>query len=278
MDCLRTLSLALGLGCFVAGCTTVTGLPVTEPVDPRLVHKADENTTPRDPKPSTCVGWGNFAMKMAASDAYGPAEKEQLYEEARKDYQRALKLDPDFLPAYEALANLYVTTGDMPRAVEAYQKAIKKNDHEPRLWFELGMCYARQKEWEPAIHNLQSACNLEPENRQYANTLGFCLARAGRYDESLACFQKAVGEAMAHYNLARMLQHMQQGELSRQQLELALRIEPGLEPAQAMLTQLQGTPPSTEIAPAAARPGVALGFETIDDAASQTAAQAKLAN
>ena len=44
---------------------------------------------------------------------------------------------------------------------------------------------------------------------------------------------------MAHYQLARMLQHMQQPELCKQQLVLALQNEPGLEAAQKLLTLVQ---------------------------------------
>jgi tetratricopeptide (TPR) repeat protein len=268
MDCLRTLPLALGVACFALGCTHVTGLPVTEPVDPRRVHKVEEQDLPRrDPKPSTCVGCAEFRVQMATTDPHATAaDKQRLYDEARRAYQQAIRIDPNYLPAYEGLGKLYVLINDYPRAVETYHKALKKNEKEPRLWFELGMCYARQKQWEPAIKDLQTAWSLDPENRQYADTLGFCLARAGRYDESLACFRKAVGEAMAHYNLARMLHHMHQDGLSQQQLAQALRVDPDLEPAQEMLAQLQGPPPTPTSPP---RPAIALGFESIDDAASQ---------
>jgi tetratricopeptide (TPR) repeat protein len=255
-------------------------LPVTGPIDPGLVHKADENLPKRDPKPSTCVGCGDFRMQMATDPRCSPADKERLYEEARKAYQQAIRLDPDYAPGYEGLANLYVVIGDYSHAIDTFQKVLKKHDREARLWYELGMCYARQKQWEPAINHLQTACNLEPESRPYANTLGFCLARAGRFDESLACFRKAVGEGMAHYNLARMLHHMKQEELCQQQLQLALQANPDFEPAQELLAQLQGRPlpgtdpgPATAEAPAAApspsRPVIALGFESIDDAAAE---------
>ncbi len=259
------LSLALGLACLGVGCTHVSGIPVTEPIDPKLVHKADdENLPPRDPKPVTCVGWADFTMKTTEDPRCGEADRERICDLARRAYQQALRLDPDYLPAYEGLARLYITIKDYPRAVETYQKAIKKHDQESRLWFELGMCYARQKQWDLAIDNLRNASRLDPENRQYANTLGFCLARAGRYDESLACFRQAVGEAMAHYNLARMLEHLQQPERSREELQLALQVQPDLEPARQMLADLQPPP-----AQAPSRPAVALGFETIDDAAAQ---------
>jgi tetratricopeptide (TPR) repeat protein len=102
------------------------------------------------------------------------------------------------------------------------------------------MCYARKKEWTPAVQDFQKAVELDPENRPFANTLGFALARAGQYDESLRCFARLQGEAMAHYQLARMLQHLQQTDLCRQHLELALAKDPKLDAARQMKDPLDG--------------------------------------
>src|SRR5207253_2655498 len=96
----------------------------------------------------------------------------------------------------------------------------------------------RRKEWEPAGDAMGHAADLEPTNRQYANVLGFCLARAGRYDQSLAYFTRVVGEARAHFNVGRMMMHNGQADAARQQLELALQREPNLAEARELLAQL----------------------------------------
>ena len=88
------------------------------------------------------------------------------------------------------------------------------------LWYELGMTHSRRKEWERALEALNRAAELDPDNRRYNLTLGHCLSRAGAYDQDFACFRKTLGEAQAHYRVARMMHHMKQYDLSRQQLQL----------------------------------------------------------
>jgi tetratricopeptide (TPR) repeat protein len=194
----------------------------------------------RKPQPETCVALGRLAEEAANQPGRPPADQQQLREQARKAYQQALDLEPNHVPALAALARLYATAGDYGRAVPAYRKAVKVQPKDAALWYDLGMCHARHKQWEPALVNLRAAVELDPENRQYGNALGFCLARAGCYEESLACFRRSVGEAGAHYNLARMLHHVNQEELSKQHLRLALQAKPDLAPAEQLLAELEG--------------------------------------
>ncbi len=85
----------------------------------------------------------------------------------------------------------------------------------------------------------RAAGSGEPRLSQHAGRL---LAQVGRYPESLDCFVRSSGDALGHYRLARTLQHLQQPELSRQYLELALQKNPNLAMAQAMRTEMDGPP------------------------------------
>jgi tetratricopeptide (TPR) repeat protein len=245
MDGLRTYCWAFVLLCGGLGC--VHQIEETRTLGPSPANEVakQEELPKRQPKASTCVALATFREQMAADPKCGGTERERLHDEARKAYTQALRIDPNCLAAHLGLAKLYVTIGDNARAVETFQKALEVHPKEPQLWFEFGMYYARQQQWELAVKNLETASELEPENRQYVNTIGFCLARAGHYDESLAYFQKAVGEGMAHYNVARMLHHLKQDELCRQHLRLALQASPDLDPAWQLLAELEtpGTPP-----------------------------------
>ncbi len=74
--------------------------------------------------------------------------------------------------------------------------------------------------------------------------LGYCLGRAGKTDEALVVFTRRVGEARAHYNLTRMLHHMNQDTEARQHLQAAVKADPQFDPAQRMLAQLEGPEPA----------------------------------
>ena len=81
------------------------------------------------------------------------------------------------MPAYESLASLYGNLKDHSHAVAIYRKATQMFPNEPRIFYELGKCYGGDKEWEPAIQSLARAVELDPENRQYVDTLGWMQAR-----------------------------------------------------------------------------------------------------
>jgi tetratricopeptide (TPR) repeat protein len=256
MDCHKSLFLTLGLlGSAAAGCQhQVQSVPLpsaqaynTTPTPPPATVAVTTNVTAkpadlpkRQPRPATCVAFGDFLAREANSAEQSAVQKQQLREQARKAYQQALTLDEKYLPALQELAVLYVAMDDHAHAVGTLQKALQFYPQDAKLWYELGMCHSRQKEWQPALEALGKAVERDPENRQYVNTLGYALARAGRYDESLACFGRVNGEAKAHYNLARMLRHMDQPELTRQHLELALQKDPELADAKSLLGEMNG--------------------------------------
>jgi tetratricopeptide (TPR) repeat protein len=227
----------------VLGCKTqqTSQNPVIATPSGQIVSTAPvikEKELPKhDPQPSLLVAYGDFQAREAAGRT--PVEQEQYYDHARRAYQKALEQDPNNLPALQSLAHLYVAIKDHDRANATYQRALKAYPKDASLWFELGVYQTKCREWDPAVQNLRQALALDPENRFYANWLGNCLARAGRYDDSLACFQQFVGQAQAHYNVARMQVHMQQEEAARQQLRLALQADPKHEEARLLLTKLE---------------------------------------
>jgi tetratricopeptide (TPR) repeat protein len=250
MDGRASVVLALGLLTGVLGCNPQGPLPlVSSTAEPPKPVAPATDLPPADGRPkkahaSTFVAAGELAEKGSQDAARTPADRANMLEQARKAYLQAIATDPNYLPAHTALANLYLTQGDQERCFAAYQKVLKAHPKEASLWYGLGMCYSRLKRWDEAVANLRKAHELDPDNRPYANTLGYCLARAGRYEESLGCFRELVGEAQAQYNLARMLHHLKRDDLSRQHLQLALRAEPQLAPARQLLAQLNGAAPA----------------------------------
>ncbi len=248
MECLHIATIArrrvrflapclfLGLGCYPQA-----SLPLAPSNSPLAAAKditADKDLPKRKPQASTCVAFGDLEFKGALDATRTPAQKEQALEMARRYYQQALKTDGKCLDAYVGLARTYEELGDHNAAVTAYQKGLKVFPKQASLWYELGMCQARHKEWSPAVEQLQKASELDADNRIYSHTLAYTLARAGRYDESFACFTKTLGEAQAHYNIARMLHHLHQDEACKQRLQQALQADPTLQPAKQLLTQL----------------------------------------
>jgi tetratricopeptide (TPR) repeat protein len=249
--------LSLGLLAFAGGCAhdVASQHLVTSPSSPppdAVVHKA-QDLPKRQPMPATLVSFGDVYQRGAAEPGRTAAQKEQMLDQARKAYQQALKLDPKHVPAYVSLARLYESTDDHERAVASYRKALDLKPKDAELWHDLGMCQARKKEWDKALQALAKASDLDPENKAYARSLGFCQARAGQYEKSFATLSKVEGEAQAHYNVARMLHHVKQDDMSKEHLRLALQTNPQLTEAAQLLVELETGAPaySPNAAPAA---------------------------
>jgi tetratricopeptide (TPR) repeat protein len=294
MDCRRLLLPAVWVLGGAVGCHQVATMPPPSatqtyapisavapppPAVPADVQVKKEADLPkRTPRAATCVAFGEFQSREALAPEKTPAQKEQLQDQARKAYQQAINVDPNHLPAYRGLARLYEQMNDPTHAVATYQKALKVAPKDASLWYDLGMCQGRQKEWEPAIESLTKAVEFDSENRLYVNTLGFSLARAGRYQDSLACFVRVNSEAQAHFKLAQMLQHVKQPELCKYHLQMAVKKDPSLGPAQQMLAQMEGravasVQPVTYVEaakPAAPERGVAPAEGTVEAAPAAT--------
>jgi tetratricopeptide (TPR) repeat protein len=238
MDCRKALLAWILLACGFIGCTTLGG-PSTPPVvETPFPFDDKDQKADRKPQAATFVACGNFHCQAAVDVARSSAEREGYYDMARKSYQRALELEPKNLPALQALARLYAVTGDHERAVKIYEQAIQANPREASLRYEFGMYYAKCKEWQPALEYLQQAIQLDGENRLYVRAHGFCLARAGHYEEGFAVLAKVDGDALAHYNIARMLHHVKEDELSKEHLQMALQVQPNLTAAGQLLLEL----------------------------------------
>jgi hypothetical protein len=183
---------------------------------------------PKELPAPVLVSWGDFKAGEALAPDLSPARRQEIRDAARQDYEQALKADPKNVPAYQGLARLYAAMHNYDRAIETYQVALKIAPSSAPLWYELGMSHNYQKNWGPALDCLGKAAQLDSTNRYYSNALGIVLAEAGRYNESLNCFVRANGQAVGNMRLAQTLQRLQQPELSRQYMEVALQKDPNL--------------------------------------------------
>jgi Tfp pilus assembly protein PilF len=186
-------------------------------------------------KPETYVSMGNLADVAANEEGHTPAERDSLRLQARQAYEKALKVDPKFAPAYVAMGESYMIGGDRDQAQAWFKKAIEIAPNDAGLWSELGAAQARCKDWPNAIASINKAAGLDPTNKSIQKRYGLTLARAGRYEDGLNVLAKVMPEAEARYTIARMMQHNQQNEAAQVQLDLAMKADPTFQPAREML-------------------------------------------
>ena len=57
-------------------------------------------------------------------------------------FQRALRIDPEFAAAWPNLGNAY-EAGQSAEAIEAYQQALRIDPEDANAWYNLGLAYAK---------------------------------------------------------------------------------------------------------------------------------------
>ncbi len=227
------------VGCTLTGTDTALRDRNIPAIETASVKKSNnENDVVRPPKAATCIAFGDFRAAEATNKDRSPIQRQQLSEDARKAYQQALSIEPDNMQALVGLARLYTNLEDYQHARETYELAAKKHPKQAGIWFELGMMHARKKEWDLAISHLGKAVQLEPENRQFINTYGFALCRVGKFDESFKVFIKINEPAKAHYQVARMMNHVGKNDEAREHLIKALANQPDYPDALSLLSTL----------------------------------------
>ena len=238
------------------------GLPRPDPDRPSLLDRAnvfgsDKPTPPGFgvPQPTPVVVSDNqtgpvspeteAAFAEADVDAaYGPnrsaVERDTLLDRARLRYQSALERDAGNKTVLVGLARMYAKSGDKERAADALQRAIRHHPDDHALAHKLAATYVQFADWPAATAACERALAVDPENRTYIKTLGYCQAVSGRWEEAFGTMLRVKPEAEARYFLGRILSDMQRHDEARQQMELALQADPQYSPARTHLDRLAG--------------------------------------
>ena len=104
---------------------------------------------------------------------------------------------PDQAPVHSALGGLFRQQEDYTSAAAAYDRALELTPESGRnRWFLLyarGICHERLGEWEDAEADFRTALELNPEQPQVLNYLGYSLVeKQEKLDEALDMIKRAV--------------------------------------------------------------------------------------
>jgi len=133
---IKRLFIAISLAALLAGCTT-------------SADKSALTTKKKTSEPNY-----KEAAELNVQLAIGYIQRKQ-YKPARDKLEKAIKQNPDYLPAYKTMAYLYALLGQVDKAEENYKQAL----------------------------------DLKPEDADLANSYGACLCRQGKYDEAQDMFR-----------------------------------------------------------------------------------------
>ena len=100
-------------------------------------------------------------------------------EEARSEFERALAIDPGFVPAAVNLADLQRAGGEEAGAERTLRAALQARPTDAALHFALGLSLARQQRLADALAELRQATRAAPAQARYAYVYGVALHSSG---------------------------------------------------------------------------------------------------
>jgi Flp pilus assembly protein TadD len=111
------------------------------------------------------------------------------------EYRTAIRLQPDFVPAYVNLADLFRALGREDDAAAALADGLTAVPDDPSLLHALGLQRVRQQRSAEALPLLQRAAESRPENSRFAYVYAVALHSSGRPDEAITIMKKALERA-----------------------------------------------------------------------------------
>ncbi len=133
---------------------------------------------------------------------------------ARKMYERALKLKPDYVEAMNNLGTIYYAQRSFRRAISWYSKALKLSAGQPKsasIYMNLGTAEFGRKKYDRATTAYQLALQIDPEVFEHHGNFGVMLEEHSVQER-----------AKYHYYLAKLYAKGGRNELAMQYLRKAL--------------------------------------------------------
>jgi Tfp pilus assembly protein PilF len=196
--------------------------------------------------PSISVAELNQNVPRGARREYDMAV-EQLSEgnaeRARKSFERAIELFPDFVGARSELAVLLMREGELAPAEALLRRAVEIDSAAALPLFNLGLCLYRQQRYADALPYLERGVQLQPVNANGNLIFGITLAMAGddaRAEPVLRKSYELGGKryAKAQLYLSRIYTRQKKYDRAAETLDAYLRDLPDVSDAEALRATL----------------------------------------
>jgi tetratricopeptide (TPR) repeat protein len=105
----------------------------------------------KEPSARRMTKMGMMNLQMARIDA------------SRKDFERAIKFDPNYADAYNNLGAVYYHDHQLKQAIKQYQKAITLNPAFATYHSNLGTAYMERKDFDKAAAEYERALRIDPD-------------------------------------------------------------------------------------------------------------------
>ena len=203
-------------------------------------------------------GWGvllAFSVAfnlLATAGHYGEAHAIRADEleiagrqqEAIKQHQQALQIEPENARAHNNLGYELLQAGKIEEAIAHFEQAVRINPDYVEAHCNLGIALAQTGRIEEAVAHFKQALRTNPDYAEAYNDLGITLKREGKIEEAVAHYEQALrinpDLVTTHYNLGLALETLGRRPEAIKHYQQALKLRPDFAPAKNALTRLGG--------------------------------------
>lgn len=187
----------------------------------------------------------NEAMKLdpknvAALMSLGSLDSiEQHYQDAERRYRKALDMDPRNVDVMAALGKVAAAQGDKAEAIKRFKQAIAASPKSATAYIDLVMLYSQGGQFEDAAATAKQLADAMPDNPAALNAFGAAELNAGHHGVAMQPLQQAVKlaptVALYRINLARAQILGKDTRGAQDNLAEVIKADPGQVQAVALL-------------------------------------------
>src|SRR5215510_1286355 len=181
---------------------------------------------------------GRGPQRSSVSKAAGLVEEadklaaDRKYPEAIDAYKLAIRLDPNYAPAYGGLGDAYFNSGNSEQALSAYKEQVRLAPNDADAQYDLGFFYNAMGRHGEAFAPLVRATGLDPNFAEAFYGLGYAYLRSAEYEKSIGFLKSAIrvkpDYGDAYFGLGQAYAKLGKVDLANEQLKKLNTVDPKL--------------------------------------------------
>jgi serine/threonine-protein kinase len=112
------------------------------------------------------------------------------WDEAEREFRRAIDLDPRYAPAHQWYAFMLAAKGALDEALVESHTAVELDPASTSARRSLGTCYYYARRWDQAVYHFERGITMNPNAEETYRMWGLTLAVAGRLDDAIAMLEE----------------------------------------------------------------------------------------
>lgn len=181
---------------------------------------------------------GGKPKQQTASKAAGLVDEadkladDKKYAEAIETYKIAIRLDPNYPPAFGGLGDAYLNSGNSQQAEVAYKEQVRLAPNDADAQYDLGYFYNAMGRHGEAFSPLVKATSLDPTFAEAFYGIGYAYSRGTEFDKSIGFYRSAIKNkpdyADAYYGMGEAYARLGKADLANEQVKKLNTLDPKL--------------------------------------------------